>query len=483
MANASSAVVELPSSKLLSTFNMWKPDVASELFPVLGDQGLSTFRNLRNLGMVFPVTQDERTTYSQDYIASTIATGGAISTVSAPDGTYSFTLASVSPNNSFLTSASTTPYSSATYYSPVQLNQRIAFPTTTPGGIPFTVYNITGGGTNAVTVFVKQADLTQTFTPGDYASGTELIIPGNAWAEGTDQPDGVQTKPYEDTEYAQIIKTTYKITGTQMVNGLWFKPIYDSSGGMIAYDVIGRKDAEYMHELAMCNALLFERPTTNATFVGSNVENTKTTEGLVPYAQRRGLTLPYTTGSFSPATFDLIDAYLDSQFAPEYLQFMMGIDLDNEKDNAMKQYLQNTMQAYEDSKTVSDLFNNNPGLAIGVNFRLFKKGYRTYCMTRVPEFSHAKTWGVNGYNTKGLGLVIPIGQRKDLKSGNPLPYFGMGYRELAGYSRMAEVWTTSGAGKDTPKVVTGDYSQINHRSHIMACHVGGNQMVVLNRTA
>lgn len=482
MANAVGAVVSLPSDKLLSTFNMWKPEVAQELYPVLGDQGLSTFRNLRNLGMVFPVAQDTRTTWSQDFIHQTIATGGAISTVSAPDGTYSFTLATASPNNSFLTSASTTPYSAATYYSPVQLNQRIAFPDGTPGGIPFTVYNITGTGTNAVTVFVKQADLNQTFTPGDFASGTELIISGNAWAEGTDQPDGVQTKPYEDTEYAQIIKTSYKISGTQMTNQLWFKPVTDANGSVIAYDIIGRKDAEYEHELAMCNALLFERVTTNPTFVGSNVEPNKTTEGLVPYAMRRGFTLPYTTGSFSPATFDLIDTYLESQFAPTYLQFMMGIDLDNEKDNAMKQYLQNTMQAYEDSKTVSDLFDNNPGLAIGVNFRLFKKGYRTYCMTRVPEFSNTKTWGAAGYNTKGLGVIVPIATQKDLKSGDKLPYFGMGYKALNGYSRMAEVWTTSGAGTEQ-KVVTGDYSQINHRSHIMACHVGGNQMVVLNRTA
>lgn len=140
------------------------------------------------------------------------------------------------------------------------------------------------------------------------------------------------------------------------------------------------------------------------------------------------------------------------------------------------------MNVYEDAKTVSDLFDNNTGLAMSVSFKQFKKGNRTYLMTRVPEWDHPTFLGTVGLRFTGLGVFSPIGKMKDTKSGNMLPYFGMGYRALNGYSRMAEVWMTSGAGPEAMKVITQDYQQINHRSHIMACHVGGNQGVILNRT-
>jgi hypothetical protein len=102
-------------------------------------------------------------------------------------------------------------------------------------------------------------------------------------------------------------------------------------------------------------------------------------------------------------------------------------------------------------------------------------------MSNVPEWNHPTFLGTPGMRFGGLGVFTPLGKKKDTKTGNDLPYFGMGYKELGGYSRLAEVWATSGAGTEAMKVITQDYQQINHRSHIMACHVGGNQGIVLNR--
>ena len=484
MSNATGAIVSIPSDKLLSTFNMWKPEVASEYYRIYSDQGLSTFQNLRSLGMVFPVTQDTRTTYSEQLIHQNIHVGtGGISLISAPAGTYSFLLGDSSPNNDFLASSGSAPYSSATYYSPAQINQIISFPGEDGASpVQFSIYNITGTAP-ALTCFIQQSDLSQTFTYTNYPAGTAIAITSNAWAEGTGQPNGLVNKPYIDTEYAQIIKTTSQLSGTQLVNQLWFNKYSDSSGNIVGYQTINQRAAEYEHELSICGALLVGRNASNAVFTQGNTEPNKQTEGFIPYLERRGTTLNYASGGFSIGMFDQIDAIMTKNFAPNYIQGMLGAQLDNEKDNVFKSYFQgNNMNVYEDAKTVSDLFDNNTGLAMSVSFKQFKKGNRTYLMTRVPEWDHPTFLGTVGLRFTGLGVFSPIGKMKDTKSGNMLPYFGMGYRALNGYSRMAEVWMTSGAGPEAMKVITQDYQQINHRSHIMACHVGGNQGVILNRT-
>ena len=479
MADVTGAIVGFPSDKLLSAFNMWEPEVASQYYRMFGDQGLSTFRNMRSLGMTMPVAQDTRQTFSEEKIHQTIHVGsGGITTVSAPAGTYTFVLSTTAGSNDFLASSGSSPYSSATYYVPVKANDRLMFQGTADRVIA-TVTSVSGTYPT-VTVAFTVTDLTQTFSTASYPAGTELSIITNAWGEGTGQPNGMVTKPYIDYEYAQIIKTSSDITGTQMVNQLWMKEYSDSSGQIMGYRTIGQKNAEYEHELAMCYALLFERPSTNAAFVGGAVEPSKTTEGYITYWKRRGLTINYAAGSFGISMFDLIDAQADKNFGPTYYQFGMGRDLYNEKDNSLKQYFQNTMQAYQDPQTVADLFGNNTGLAQTVRFTLFTKGRRTYCFTPIEEFNNPTTTDIAGYNTPGLGFVVPIGKKRDSKSGLDLPYMGMGYRALGSYSRMAEVWAVNGAGEGL-KVISEDIAKLNHRSHIMACHVGGNQTVVLER--
>ena len=289
MSNATGAIVSIPSDKLLSTFNMWKPEISQEYYRIYGDQGASTFQNLRSLGMVFPVSQDTRTTYSEQLIHQNLHIGtGGISTISAPAGTYSFLLGDSSPNNDFLASSGSAPYSSATYYSPAQINQIISLPGEDGlSTVNFTVYNITGTAP-ALTCFIQQNDLSQTFTPGNYPAGTAVAITSNAWSEGTGQPDPIVTKPYEDTEYAQIIKTTSRTTGTQMTNGLWVKTYSDSSGNIVGYQTINQRAAEYEHELSICGALLVSRNASNPSFTQGSAEPNKTTEGLIPYLERRG---------------------------------------------------------------------------------------------------------------------------------------------------------------------------------------------------
>jgi len=483
MSNATAAIVGLPSNKLISTFNIYRPEVATEYYRIFGDQWKTSFDNLRSLGMVFPVAQETRHTYSEQLIHQNIHVGtGGISLISAPAGTYSFLLGDSSPNNDFLASSGSAPYSSATYYSPAAINQVISFPGE-DGASPvnFTIYNITGTAP-ALTCFIQQSDLSQTFTYTNYPAGTAIAITSNSWAEGTGQPSALVSKPYEDLEYAQIIKTTSKTTGSTMTNQLWFNTYSDSLGNIIGYQTINQRNAEYEHSLAICGALWVGRPASNAVFTQGNAEPNLQTEGLIPYLERRGTTLNYASGGFSIGMFDTFDAILTRNYAPAYIQGYLGRELSNEKDNVLKSYFQgNNMMAYDDKKTVSDIFNNDEGLAMTVDFTQFKKGSRTYLMSNVPEWNHPTFLGTTGMRFGGLGVFTPMGKVKDTKTGNALPYFGMGYKAMGGYSRLAEVWATSGAGTEM-KVITEDYQQINHRSHIMACHVAGNQGIILNRT-
>lgn len=483
MSNATGAIVSIPSTQLISTFNLYRPEISTEYYRVFGDQWKTSFDNLRALGMTFPVASDTRNTFSEQLIHQLIHIGtGGLSVVSAPAGTYSFLLGDSSPNNDFIAGSGSAPYTSATYYSPAQINQIVSLPgEDSASPVNFTIYNITGTAP-ALTCFIKQSDLSQTFTPGNYPAGTAVAITSNSWAEGTGQPDPLVTAPYEDTEYAQIIKTTSRTTGSNMTNQLWIKSYSDSSGNIIGYQTINQRNAEYEHSLAICGALWTGRNASNSVFTQGNTEPNKQTEGLLPYLERRGTTLNYASGGFSVGMFDQFDAIFTKNYADSYIQGYLGRELSNEKDNVLKSYFQNnSMNVYEDAKTVSDVFGNDAGLAMSVNFTQFKKGSRTYLMSNVPEWNHPTFLGTPGMRFGGLGVFTPLGKKKDTKTGAMLPFFGMGYKELGGYSRLAEVWATSGAGTEAMKVITQDYQQINHRSHIMACHVGGNQGIVLNR--
>lgn len=473
MPNTTGAVT-LDASKIITMFDIDKPEVRSQFFRIRGNQGMNFFAMLENLGYSRPVTQKKTRQYEEDWIHNTIQLGGSMSNPST--NVYTFTLSTTSPNIDYLEQNTQSPYdSTAQYVFPVKKFDEITLPV---NNAKLLVTNVSISGSTCTVTTTHTNPSTGPFTYTDFTAGTELVISSNAFSEGSDQSEGLVNKPIIDYSYTQIIKSTFKWTGSQAVSQPWFTE-YSDGKSILAYYIVGQQNTEYEHALAIDNALLFGEISTNQYVDTATNEPIQTTEGLAPYIKRKGHNIPYTPGTFSVSQFDYIDKVLEQEFAPEYMGVFSGTDFDNEKDNVLKAYFQNNAMDHYYEKMQADLFGNNPGLAMTVNFKLLQKGYRTYCFTRMPQFNMAKTWGAAGYKTPSLSLMFPLASKPDRNNpSNRLPYMGMIYRQLGNYSRKAEVYTLLGAGPGT-KVSSIDRNQLNMRSDLGAEHVGGNQMIRL----
>lgn len=484
MSNNLTVSATLLNERVISPYLIDKPDVASKLFMVKGSQGLPFFQKLRNMSMAEAHARNTGEYHEEDWLHPILHTAGNMSTVSAPAGQYSFVLSSTNGTNDYVLGAlapnfpafGSTPY----YYAPVNIGDRIQLPTFDDNQRA-TVYNITGLGTNTVTVFIRLDDVTYAPNLTSYVDGTEVIIDGSAFAAGTDQPEGIVNGTIRDFWFMQITKTNFNIDGDMDTNELWLKSFSDGKD-ISGYRAMGQRDLEYRHARKIDAILLWESGSfNNPLLLDSTVNNVvRISEGLIPYAKRKGNALNYTIGTFNPLTFDAIDSILEAESAPEYINALCDAKFDNEKDNALKNYFQETQINYVVEQAKADLFMGDTGIEAAVGFKYLKKGNRTYCFNRMWQFSDPHGHGATGYDGKNFAVFYPISSKPDPKNpGNKIPYMGMYYKALNGYSRLGEFVNITGASNGM-HTTSKDLNQFGMKSQVAAVHVGGNQMVTMS---
>ncbi len=473
---AASAAVAIQAGKIISTFDIDKPEVANMLYRIHGKQGLPFFQLMRSMGMDAPVGRNNGEQYEEDWIHQTIHLGTNMTATGNPNE-YSFTLSNTAPNIDYLEQNVTAPYSTAEQYRfPIMAQQIIKLPN---GNSDLMVKNVSISGNTCTVTALHTNPTSAPFVLAQMIAGTELVIYTNAYSEGSDQENGYVPKPLKDYWRTQIIKTTFKVTGSEMVTQIWFNTYSDNTGAITGYRVVGQNNTEYEHALAIDGALLFGTTQEIVNVDSTTLEPNYTTEGVDSYIKRKGQNIPYVPGTVNIPLFDYLGKLLDREGAPEWMGGFLGFDLDTEFTNVLKDYLQNNKMDYVRNDATRDVFGNNPGIAASVNFRAFNKGYRNWLFTQMPQFNMKKLWGASGYKTPGLGWFWPLASKPDVKDpSNRIPYVGTVYRAMGDYSRRAEVFHINGAGPGM-KVVSKDLNKLNMRSDIGARHCGGNNMVRL----
>lgn len=471
-----SASVGLARARILSTFDMLKPEVRPQLMPIYGTQGQTYFNMTEALGYSRPVARNSTLTYEQDWIHQLIyvGVGGMTGDANyATNGKFSFPLSSAANTNTYLPYATAAPYtnsaSTSLYGVPVQKNDRLRFE---ENGAIAHIYDLTGLGTNNVTVWCVLADVTKNITLASQTAGTPIVVSTNAWSDGSKQPRGLNYNVRKSYAYTQILKGGFEWDGATETDQLWFNTIYNGKD-IMGYQIIGQDNAEYELLAKIDQALMWERPNANNIMDPLTDEPNRSTEGLVPYIERTGNDVPVLPGTFSISTFDTVAGKMEKNFAPNNILWMTGFDIDNEINNTLKDYFQNTAVNYVKQIT-TDVFHGDEGLAASVNFRGFQKGRFSHSFIQMPMFSHPQ-YVPTGYKTSNMALVVPMGKTKNPKTSAELPYIGSIYKAKNGYSRKMEVWTLSGAGP-REKVMEDDLSKLCFRAEVGAEHTGGNRM-------
>lgn len=310
------------------------------------------------------------------------------------------------------------------------------------------------------------------------AGETKLVIIGNIYAQGTDQPDS-----FYDTNVVKrinpffITKETFSVNGSQATNIGWI----DVGNGDYRWYVKGEMDTRkrFMNQREMMMLLSqaagdVSAPNSESIVIdGGSVSGS---EGYFSAVEDRGINV---SGSFSSfADIDLIILELDRQGAP--MEYAMYVDRQTSLD------LDDMIAAGIATSVTAGLpgqfgaFQNNADMAVQLGFKSFTRGGYTF---------HKHDWKLlndptllGAWNSTGGGVykgaMVPLTQVADAKTGVKAPALEMNYKAANGYSRELEHWVTGG-GVLGYKTDGNDTAKFHYRSEVNLITRAANKHVVL----
>jgi len=420
-----------------------KPDNRDLLIQTYGDQGITGFLQLTG-AVRSGGTADEVQYWEEGRLHKKVAiSSGGLDTDSGANGHFSVTDGDAAG---------------------VRLNDVLL----TPGGQRLVVRARTGGNTDTVSVVRMDGG---TLTAEDNA--TELIVIGNIYAQGTNQPtEFYQTDVQKRTNPYLITKETYEVNGSQATNIGWI----NVGNGDYRWYVKGEMDTRkrFMNQREMMMLFSQKVSSGNITIDGSNTVTGS--EGYFAAVQDRGIT---TSGSFGDgagfADLDTIIFELDKQGAPpEYAMYV---------DTATSLKIDDMLAAGIATQTTAGLpgqfgaFQNSADMAVKLGFKSFTRGSYTFHKHGWKLMSDPTLLGA--YTTKPfVGAMVPMTQVADPKTGIKAPALEMNYKETNGYSRELEHWV-EGGGVLGFKTNDKDTAKFHYRSECNLITRAANQHVVL----
>lgn len=406
------------SYNFVSALNLVKPDIDNKIFK---RYGLQTISGIMDLMGASKGTRDlNYKHFEEDEIMPNIF---ATNTAADP-GVFTI------DSTSYVDLADSSPYIETTTLRlfPVRVGDLI-------------MSSISGGGANDVIrgIITSVAPGSNQFTAYRLdgsawplvSSAREFIIYSNAHAEGSDQPEPVSSRVIEYSNNLQTIKDTARITGLQDKIQLW------TDEGVFTVKTEDDAFIRFMNYVDM--GLFLGEALTDTTvadlaqYQGAG-ESLAMTTGLVPFALGGNVS---TYNAINGWTLDDLEDQIDDLNAERAVhEYMLacGINLSGQIDREMGDRYQAGAVQYGafsglDAKiSVSSVFDS---------FNV--KGYKFYKKT-LDAMNHHQLTGATGFDFKSEGILIPMGTKKDARSGEATPFCRKRYLEGAnGASREYEV--------------------------------------------
>jgi len=419
-----------------------KPDNRDLLIQTFGDQGITGFLEL----------------------TGAVKSGGTADEVQYwEEGRLHKTIDYTSVTNSVVTVAAT----------PVCRNNDVLL---FPNGVRAVVTN---AATNATTLTTVPLDGSPAANFDLTVSGTAVII-GNIYAQGTDQPSAFyNTDVKKRINPYFITKETFSVNGSQATNIGWI----NVGNGDYRWYVKGEMDTRkrFMNQREMMMLLSQVVPDTNTPNADNIALGTGVvtgSEGYFDAIQDRGITA---SGSFDTMSdIDSIILLLDRQGAPSEYALYVDTATSLNLDDMLAQGIATSMTAGLPGQFGA--FQNSPDLAVQLGFKSFTRGgytFHKHSWKLLNDPTLLGAWSAPGsYAAPFKGVMTPMSQVADAKTGVKAPSLEMNYKEANGYSRELEHWVTGGGvlGYKTDGV---DTAQFNYRSECNLITRAANQHVLL----
>jgi ribosome-associated protein YbcJ (S4-like RNA binding protein) len=331
-------------------------------------------------------------------------------------------------------------------------------------GLVYIVTALDGSGSTEVLTRLDGVTTSAIFT-----ATTELIILGNMYDQGSDQPTTfMRTDPTKRLNSYMIIKDRYEVNGSQATNIGWV-----NVGGDYRWYVHGEQETRRRFEDRREMMMLFaERTAAAAATVPSYGGGS---EGYFSAVNDRGIIV--SNASSNPldsfAEFDSIILELDKQGAPSEYAMYVNRNQSLAIDDMLASGIATNVTAGLAGQFGA--FNNDTDMAVQLGFKSFTRGGYTF---------HKHDWKLMndpqllGATTSYVGAMVPMTQVTDPVSGAKAPALEMNYKESNGYSRELEHWVRGG-GVLGHNELTEDILEMNYRSEIALVTRAANQHVII----
>tara|TARA_R100001463_G_scaffold6691_2_gene21696 strand:+ start:221 stop:1609 length:1389 start_codon:yes stop_codon:yes gene_type:complete len=428
-----------------------REDVMPELIQIYGDQGLTGF--LKLTGAVNSGGSSDQIDWWEAGRRHRAYSGIALGT---PGGAASLTV------------------SDATFIADVQKNDVVMDAET---GVRFIVQDGgAGAGTPATNVTLVKMDNTAIANADVTASNATLLVIGNIYAQGTNQPTGFTdpgmkryTNPY------MIVKDRYEVNGSQATNVGYV----NLGGGDYRWFMYGEKEARARFEDKRELMMLFGEKRSGSA--GTALDNAMAgSEGYFSAIEDRGIVVQNASSnpldSFSE--FDDIILELDKQGAPSEYAMYVNRKQDLAIDDMLAAGIATGVTAGLPGQFGA--FQNNADMAVQLGFKSFTRGGYTFHkhdwrLLNDPTMLGAAT------NNFIQGAMVPLRTVNDARSGASVPALSMYYKEANGYSREMEHWVSGGGvlGHTNNGDAGTDQAVFHYRSEIALCVRAANQHVMI----
>ena len=312
----------------------------------------------------------------------------------------------------------------------------------------------------------------------DYsASGGKLLVIGNIYGQGTNQPTGFTdpgivryTNPY------MIVKDRYEVNGSQATNIGYL----NLGGGDYRWFMYGEKEARARFEDKRELMMLFGEKRATGSAATALDNPVAGSEGYFSAVEDRGIIVSGANSnpldSFSE--FDDIIMELDKQGAPsEYAMY-----LNRKQDLAIDDMLAAGIATGVTAGLPGQFgaFQNSADMAVKLGFKSFTRGGYTFHKHDWKLLNDPTMLGANSSNFL-QGAMVPLRTVNDARSGASVPALSMHYKEANGYSREMEHWVTGGGvlGHNNNGDLGTDQAVFHYRSEVALCVRAANQHVMI----
>ena len=284
-----------------------------------------------------------------------------------------------------------------------------------------------------------------------FSTGVDVnaVIIGNAFPEGSAQPEGLTPRIHEYSNKVQILKESFEVTGSEATNVIYVKVDNEEMGSGYLWYLKGEADTfkrfqDYAEiQMILGNTISNTNLTgTSSTFDGTSYSNStlRQSEGLLSFIENKGQSMDLGSSAITMADFDAIVKSLDKFRGAKENALYAGINLSLDIDDLLA-----AQGAYAAGGANYGTFQNDKDMALNLGFNSFTRGGYTFHKKTYDLFNHPKLLGATGQKYNGYGMVIPMDTQKDARSGEMIPSLRIRFKSANGYSRDMEHWLTGSA--------------------------------------